>query len=265
MTMLGPVTVNGKVIDATRIAAEAQMHPAPKGKPGLAWTAAARALALREAMLQEARALGLVPDPQETAPGLVETGDEALIRQLLDLRLAPVPVDDSALRRVYDRDPTRFRAPTLFEASHILIAGEGPDRPAALARAVALLDQVMARPDRFEDLARHHSDCPSREAGGRLGQFGPHEMLPQVEAALGLLIPGQIAPAPVETRFGLHILRLDARADGAVLPFASVLPRLREGAEKAAWARAAQEFARTLLSSAQIKGITFPEQGQRAD
>ena len=43
--LLPPVTVNGVTISPERIAAEAQNHPAPKGKPGLAWKAAARALA----------------------------------------------------------------------------------------------------------------------------------------------------------------------------------------------------------------------------
>ena len=43
--LLPPVTVNGVTITPKRIAAEAQNHPAPKGKPGHAWKAAARALA----------------------------------------------------------------------------------------------------------------------------------------------------------------------------------------------------------------------------
>ena len=40
------------------IAAEAQNHEAPKGKPGLAWRKAARALVIRELLLQEAVKLG---------------------------------------------------------------------------------------------------------------------------------------------------------------------------------------------------------------
>ncbi|NBR54215.1 MAG: peptidase, partial [Rhodobacteraceae bacterium] len=34
------VRVNGVTIPSAAIAAEAQNHPAPKGKPGLAWKAA---------------------------------------------------------------------------------------------------------------------------------------------------------------------------------------------------------------------------------
>ena len=35
------ITVNGTVLSAAAIAAEAQNHPAPAGKPGLAWRRAA--------------------------------------------------------------------------------------------------------------------------------------------------------------------------------------------------------------------------------
>ena len=57
--LLPPIFVNGVEIPAAAIAAEAQNHPAPPGKPGLAWRAAAQALALREACLQAARAEGV--------------------------------------------------------------------------------------------------------------------------------------------------------------------------------------------------------------
>ncbi|HMO08944.1 MAG TPA: peptidase, partial [Paracoccaceae bacterium] len=48
MALLNDISVNGRVIPAATIATEAQNHPAPRGKPGHAWQAAARALALRE-------------------------------------------------------------------------------------------------------------------------------------------------------------------------------------------------------------------------
>ena len=34
--MMSQITVNGEVIPTDAIAAEAQLHPAPKGKPGIA-------------------------------------------------------------------------------------------------------------------------------------------------------------------------------------------------------------------------------------
>lgn len=261
MTPLMPdITVNGVTIPSAVIGAEAQNHPAPRGKPGLAWRAAARALATREILLQEARARGLQASPAELAPGQIETEDEALIRQLLELAVEPEPVSDAALRACYDAAPGRFRSPPLWEASHILFPAapeDGEARAAARRAAEATLAELQAAPLRFEDLARERSACSSRSSGGHIGQVGPGDTVAEFEAAMALLSPGEIAPEPVETRFGFHVLRLDASAEGAVLPYASVEPRLREAAEKAAWMRASRAFLDRLIAGASVEGITL--------
>ncbi len=258
--LLPPVFVNGVEIAPAAIAAEAQNHPAPPVKPGLAWRAAARALALREAMLQEARARGLSAAPQETAPGLWETEEEALIRALLDADLRPDLPDEAALRRHYDSHPDRFRAPDLWQASHILIAPQ-PTREAALARAESLAALLVLDPRRFEDVARQDSACSSARQGGSLGQIGPGDTLPEFEAALRSLRPGQITRAPVETRHGWHLIRLDAAAQGSILPYDAVAPRLREAAEKSAWVRAARDFAAQVLGRAHVTGLQPEREG----
>ncbi|MCC7320023.1 MAG: peptidyl-prolyl cis-trans isomerase [Rubellimicrobium sp.] len=257
--LLPPVIVNGVTIAPERIADEAQNHPAPKGKPGLAWAAAARALALRELMLQEARARGLVPDPVELAPGQWETGDEALIRQLLEAEIPPAPIDEAALRAGYDADPDRFRGPSLYEAAHILIPAPADPAGRALARdkAEAVLALALGDPRRFGDLAREHSACPSRDSGGMLGQLSSGDTVPEFESALATMTEGRIAPALVETRYGFHVVRLDARAGGQVLPFAAVAPHLREAQEKAAWVAASRAFAARLAAGARVTGVTF--------
>lgn len=258
--LLPPITVNGITIAAERIAAEAQNHPAPKEKPGLAWKAAARALAMRELMLQEARARGITPAPTEIAPGQVETEDEALIRQLLDDAITPEPAPDDTLRAHYDAHPDRFRAPTLYEAAHILFAA-APGDEAALARARdearAVRAQLSQAPQNFAELARRHSACSSKDNGGLLGQLTTGDTVPEFEAALDSLHVSEITPDPVETRFGLHIIRLDARARGQVLPFETVLPGLREASEKAAWLRAARAFSTQLAANATITGVSL--------
>ena len=55
------VSVNGVVVRHDEISREAQNHPAPT--PVAAWTAAARALAVRELLLQEARRIVIDADP----------------------------------------------------------------------------------------------------------------------------------------------------------------------------------------------------------
>jgi len=261
MTPLMPdIVVNGVTIPSALIGAEAQNHPAPRGKPGLAWRAAARALATREILLQEARARGLRPEPAELAPGQIETEDEALIRQLMEEAITPEPVTEAGLRAIFDSAPERFRSPPLWEASHILFPaapGKHEARAGAQAAAELTLAELLAAPRRFEDLAMERSACPSRENGGRIGQVGPGDTVAEFEAALTRLAPGEIAPEPVGTRFGFHVIRLDARAEGTVLPFSAVQPRLREAAEKAAWVRASRAFIDGLIGRARVEGISL--------
>ena len=61
------VSVNGVVIGHDLISRETQNHAA--ANPVLAWTAATRALVVRELLLQEANRLGLCAEPLADAIG----------------------------------------------------------------------------------------------------------------------------------------------------------------------------------------------------
>ncbi|PPB79958.1 peptidyl-prolyl cis-trans isomerase C [Albidovulum inexpectatum] len=251
------VIVNGHRIPHARIAAEAQNHPAPRGKPGMAWRKAANALAIRALLLQEARRQGLSADPAEIAPGRFETEEEALIRGLLDKEISMQPPSDDEVRAEWARDPSRFRSPPLWEVSHILIACDPRDAKAsqaAHARAVELCAAVLADPGSFARVAARHSDCPSRSSGGSLGQIRPGDTVPEFESILRALRPGEITREPRQTRHGWHVVRMDAIAEGAVLPFQAVRPRIRDAMEKAAWTRAARQFIGRLVVQADIRG-----------
>ena len=254
------VTVNGDVISAADIAAEAQNHDAPKGKPGLAWKKAARALVVRKLMLQEAKSRQLDAEPREVAPGKFETEEESLIRAVMEEAIVPEDAPEEDLRKAYDANPERFRAPSLFEPAHILLAANPKDTEAldgAMRKAKAMLEILSNAPKQFDRLAKDNSDCPSKDAGGRLGQISSGDTVPEFEAALLELEPGEIAQHPVLSRFGVHLIRLDAKALGAVLPFEAVQTRLAEAYEKAAWAREAKTFVDALLSNAEVTGVAL--------
>ncbi|MFC2969373.1 peptidylprolyl isomerase [Acidimangrovimonas pyrenivorans] len=251
------VVVNGQKIPPAAIAAEAQHHDAPADKPGHAWRKAAHALAVRALLLQEAERRGIEADPEEIAPGQCETEEEARLRALLDEAIEVAAPDEAAIRAEWARDPDRFRAPPLWEAAHILIACDPRDkdqRAAAEARARALTKEVLAAPKGFARLAEENSDCSSRGEGGLLGQLGPGDTVPEFEAALRSLTEGEITAAPVLSRFGWHIIRLDAAAEGAPLPYETVRPRIAEALEKAAWTAGLRDFVATLAAAAEISG-----------
>lgn len=256
-TLFPEVVVNGETVPHAFIAAEAQNQPAPRGKPGIAWRKAANAVAVRTLLLQEARRRQLLPEPVEIEPGRRETDEEALIRDLLDQVVTVEPPSESELRAEWARDPSRFRAPPLWEVSHILCACDPRDevqKLAAHARAVELTGEAIANPDGFARLAQKQSDCGSRASGGLLGQLGPGDTVPEFEAALRSLSEGEISAEPVLTRHGWHIIRMDAVAVGAILPFEVVREKISAAMEKASWARAARSFVNELVAAAEISG-----------
>lgn len=261
------LVVNGESVPRKLVAAEAQNHTAPRDRPGLAWQQAANAVAVRTLLLQEARRRGLSPDPAEIGPGRYETDEEALIRALLDDAVAVVPPTEAEIHAEWARDPGRHRSPPLWEVSHILIACDPTDpsgRAAARLRAAVLAADAVADPRGFSRLAAAHSECGSRSSGGALGQLGPGDTLPEFEAALRRLAEGEVTAEPVLTRHGWHVIRMDAVADGAPLPFHAVRGRIAEAMEKAAWARAARAFLAGLVAEADISGAALGPMEQPA-
>ncbi len=139
------IRVNGHVIPAEDIAAEAQMHDAPGGKPGLAWRKAARALVIRRLLLEEARRLSLDPAPQELSAGRVETEEEAQIRALLDASLSPAPASEGEARAIWRAAPEKFGDRPFHEVRERIVEALERRNWAAAARDFAR---------RLTDLAR---------------------------------------------------------------------------------------------------------------
>lgn len=250
------IRVNGVTIPRDRIAREVQHHPA--AKPIAAWQAAARALVVRELLLQEARRLDIAVEPQTDESGRRETEDEALIRAVAEREIVTPEPDEDACRRYYAQNLKAFRSPTLYEAAHILFAARRDD-PASFVRAhseaEAALAEIKANPGRFEELARACSACPSAAQGGNLGQISAGQTTPEFETALTAMQPGSFCDAPVETRYGLHIIRLDRRIEGRELPFELVADHIAEYLAESVRRRAVAQYIARLVSRAEIIGI----------
>lgn len=250
------ITINGVEISREAIGQEVQNHPA--GKPGDAWSAAARALAIRELLLQEARRLALAPEPATDGDGRRETDEEALVRAVVEREVVTPDADEAACRRYYDRNLQRFRSADLYEVSHILLAADPRDaaaRDAAKGQAQALIDMIVANPAAFASLARDHSACPSRTVGGNLGQIGPGQTVPEFESALAAMTVGAVHDQPVESRYGFHIVKVDRHEPGRQLPFELVAPRIAAYLDEHVRRTAIRQYISVLAGRAQISGI----------
>ena len=249
------VLVDGVEIEAEAIARELQHHPA--ADPVEAWTAAARALVVRELLMKRARQLGLSAEPEPDGDAH-EAPEEALVRALLERELAPSEPDETECRRYYEGQRDRFRTPELFEAAHILIEPETDDAggwAAAEARARRLAGEIGQSRPAFVRAARTWSTCPSAQQDGSLGQVRRGELAPPVQAALEDTPEGTNRTEPVRSRFGWHLLRLERRIAGRDLPYEVVSDRIRDTLEARAWAVAAGTYVASLAAAAKIEGV----------
>lgn len=256
----GEVRVNGVEIAPEAIAEEIQHHPAPDAET--AWIEAARALAVRELLLQEARRLGLSADPGRDETGRIEAEDDALIRMLLESELEPAVASREECRRYYEASQARFRTPELFEASHILIEPDGEDADAwsvAESHARSIAAEIGDGADSFAQAARAFSGCASAQQDGSLGQIRRGELVPQVQAGLEALAEGTTGREPIRTRFGWHILRLQRRIPGQTLPFEMVEPKIRDMLEARSWSLAAARYVAGLAAAGKVEGVRIEQ------
>lgn len=241
------VSINGVAISEDAIAAEATHHadvPAPRD-------AAARALAIRELLLQRARKLGLeVPD--------AEDADDAVIDMLFAREVKVPEPTEAECRRYYDGHREQFRSGDLVEASHILFAvTPGTPLGAIRAQAEATLKQLVAEPARFGNLAEKLSNCPSGTQGGNLGQLGRGDTVPEFEAALFEGNAVGVLPRLINTRHGFHVVLVNRRVEGTQVPFEPVARRIAEYLSESVRRKALQQYIRLLAAEAEISGIDF--------
>lgn len=251
-----PPSVNCVAIPEAAIATEMQNHPA--ASPDAAWAEAARALAIREMLLQEARRQGLEATPAAVDDDRHRIEDDVLIDRLLEAAIVVPEADAETCGRYYENNLRRFRTPDLFEASHILLSAAPDNRVAyqeAIRDAEALIAGLQERPDAFAEIARARSACPSAALGGSLGQVTRGQTAPEFETFLFALENGQLCPVPVKTRYGVHVLRLDRRIDGRQLPFEVVHDRIADYLRTACWQRAVSQYITILAGDAVIEGV----------
>jgi peptidyl-prolyl cis-trans isomerase C len=242
------ITVNDTVITERDIARETQYHPAES--LAQARRKATEALVVRTLLLQRAASLGLQTGDEDT--------DEARIGALIEREVKTPQADEETCRRYYQSHAQRFRSPDLFEARHILFVAK-PDDARALAaartRAQDAINLLTERPDRFAELAKDLSACPSGKLGGNLGQLTRGSTVPEVETFLLQLEPGQLCSVPVRSRYGFHVLRLERRVEGKALPFEAVHGKIAAYLEERVWRQAVRQYIQLLAGNASITGI----------
>lgn len=135
------------------------------------------------------------------------------------MRAATAAVTPESLAEAYQAYADAFsqgEAVTEYNAAHILVR-EDAERDAVVA--------ALAEGRDFADVAREFSMDGSAQQGGDLGWFSAGMMIPDFQAAVEALEPGQVSD-PVQTQFGWHVIKLLEMRDASVPPLEEVQEEL---------------------------------------
>ncbi len=140
-----------------------------------------------------------------------------------------IKITDEEVADYYVTNKSMYFRPKLFTASHVFVKVDPSDnaeeKQTKQARAEELLKRALAGED-FYNLAYYESDDRSKYVGGSLGSFHAGQTVPEFDAAIQKMKPGEIA-GPVRTMYGFHVIKLDKVDDERQLQFDEVSAKIR--------------------------------------
>jgi peptidyl-prolyl cis-trans isomerase C len=170
----------------------------------------------RHLVVKRARDQGLKENPavQNTMKQL----EARVLEQTYFRRTVESKVTDEAVRRRYERDKDKLTRDKQVRARHILVKTR--------EEAMDILRELSRGKD-FAELAREKSIGPSKTQGGDLGYFAREAMLPAFSQMAFSLKKGEVGRAPVQTKYGWHVIKVEDIREAAPPPFEEARDELR--------------------------------------
>lgn len=186
---------------------------------------------LRRAAALDAEKSGIDKDPkvqEKLQLARENTLGEAWIAHIDAMVQPTAEALETYARSTYKAEPKRFEIPTQYHARHILVMGKTPEDR---AKADKIMADLKAGAN-FEEQAKQHSADPGSAAkGGDLGWFPKGRMVKEFDDTLDTLKnPGDMSGL-VESRFGLHIIKLEGRKPAQMREFSEVREQLHTEAK----------------------------------
>ena len=152
---------------------------------------------------------------------LARVKDNLLISFAGEKALGSVTVNDTEAKEYYEQHKEEFKQGETVNASHILVKTEEEAR--------AIYEEIVSGAKSFEDAAKEYSSCPSKEAGGSLGDFGRGQMVPEFDTAVFEMEVGAITAEPVKTQFGYHLIKLNSKSESKEMPYEEIKDEIKAG------------------------------------
>lgn len=226
-----------------------------------------RQRACTELLRQAAQRAGLLPVGDIPATdGTISAAAAAAIEQLIDREVAVPEPSEEACRRHYAAHPESYGAGERLRLRHVLFAvTPGVDVNALRKRAEALLVSLRcADPssDAFAEAARQWSNCPSAgQDGGKAGELGwmsREDCAPEFARDVFSRESGAhvgVLPQLVHSRFGLHVVEVQARETGTPAAFEDRREAVAARLRNQAFVTALRQYMRLLAGSAVLENV----------
>ncbi len=169
---------------------------------------------------------------------------QQVLQRELQSKLALTEAD---ARVDYEARKAEYTKPASVHLQEILV-------PTSVADAPALASDLARRArggEDFGDLARRHSQGPSKAGGGDLGRLNRGDLAPDLEKVAFGLAPGAVSD-PIETSRGLVIFRCVEKTEGSVTPFEEVKGQILQRLGQARMASQYEGYMEGLRKSALI-------------
>lgn len=150
---------------------------------------------------------------------MAEIEKNVLKQYVINQILTSVQLTDEEKQAFYEANKANFSNPETVNAKHILVDSE--------EKANEILSQVKSGDITFEDAAKAHSTCPSKDRGGDLGSFGRGQMVPEFDSAVFAMNVGEISE-PVKTQFGYHIIKLESKDEASIPAYEEIADKVEK-------------------------------------
>ncbi|MFH1563411.1 MAG: peptidylprolyl isomerase [Nitrospirota bacterium] len=162
-------------------------------------------------------------------------------------KISPGTITETEIEDYYTKHIKEYQDPEQVRARHILIKSENNEKEAKAKEARLAIENILKEVKaggNFEELAKEHSDCPSKTQGGDLGFFERGKMVKAFEDTAFSLKPGEISGI-VETQFGFHVIKLEEKKEVRTIP----LDEVKEGIKNTIQSQKAKEEAEKIAKS----------------
>ena len=212
--------------------------------------------ASREEFQQELERRGITEESYKN-----NLAHELVIQKYVENELtSDIALSDDEVRAYYDANPTEFHREPSVQLRQIVVKvdrGASEEQVNQARTAAERARERVRTGQEFADVAREVSDDGSAANGGLVGDVTLEELVSPLREAVVDLPIGELSPV-LRSRFGFHVLRVEARQDAKSLTFADAEEMIRQQLLEERKQAARDRWLRQLRAEARVE-ILDPE------